>query len=241
MYAFRTSFGPADLCFTDRFGGVSRAPYDELNLSIAGDDDQAAKAENHRLLMADFAPSDVLCDLYQVHGADVVVVEGRPTSARPHADGMVCAQPGVTLIVRAADCVPVLFLAPNQSVIGAVHAGRPGLVAGIVPATVRSMRDLGAGKIQAWIGPHVCGRCYEVPAQMRAEVAAKVPAAYGETSWGTPSVDLGAGIRAQLEDLGVSVHDQSQCTRESTRLFSYRRDGEHAGRHAGLIRLREAP
>ena len=79
----------------------------------------------------------------------------------------------MTLLVRAADCVPVLLVAPDGGVIGAVHSGRPGLVPGVVPATVARMRELGAGRIEGWIGPHVCGRCYEVPEQMRADVAAR--------------------------------------------------------------------
>ena len=241
MYSLRvtlaTSLGPADLAFTDRYGGVSAAPYDELNLAISGGDDDAAKAENRRRLLADFAPDDVLCDLYQVHGAEVVLAT-HEWSERPHADGIVATTPGLTLLVRAADCVPVLLVAPDQGVVGAAHSGRPGLVAGVVPATVARMRDLGAGRIEAWIGPHVCGRCYEVPEQMRADAAAVVPDSYAETSWGTPSVDLGAGVRAQLEVLDVAVHDVSRCTRESDDLYSYRRDGERAGRLAAVVRLR---
>ena len=239
MYLFRTTLGPADLAFTDRHGGVSAPPYDELNLSVSGGDDAAAKAENHRLLLEDFAPGDVLCDLYQVHGADVVLADTTWTE-RPHADGIVASAPGTTVMVRAADCVPVLLVAPDQGVVGAAHAGRPGLVAGVAPAVVRRMRDLGAEGIEGWVGPHVCGRCYEVPEQMRADVSTVVPEAFAETSWGTPSVDLGAGVRAQLESLGVVVHDVSRCTRESPDLYSYRRDGDRAGRLAGLVRLKAA-
>ncbi len=213
------------------------SPYDELNLSIAGADDVAAKAENHRRLLADFAPDDVLCDLYQVHGADVATA-AQAWPERPHADGIVATAPGLTLMVRAADCVPVLLVAPEDGVVGAAHAGRPGMVAGVVQATVARMRELGAGRIEAWIGPHVCGRCYEVPEEMRADVAAAVPASYAETSWGTPAVDLGAGIGSQLEQVDVVVHDVSRCTRESADLYSYRRDREGAGRLAGLVRLR---
>jgi len=239
VYLFRTSHGPADLAFTDRFGGVSASPYDELNLAVTGGDDEAAKAENRRRLLADFAPGDQLRDLYQVHGADVVVATPAPVPAeRPRADAVVTASLGLTLLVRAADCVPVLLVAA-EGVVGAAHAGRPGLVAGVVPATVARMRELGAGAVEAWIGPHVCGGCYEVPAQMREEVAAVVPAAHAETTWGTPSVDLGAGVRAQLEELGVTVYDASRCTREDPGLYSYRRDGAVAGRQAGLVRLRE--
>ena len=237
MYSLRAECGPAELAFTDRYGGVSASPYDELNLAISGGDDDAAKAENRRRLLADFAPGDVLCDLHQVHGAEVVLATAQ-WSQRPHADGIVSTTPGLTLLVRAADCVPVLLVAPDQGVVGAAHSGRPGLVAGVVPATVARMRDLGAGRIEGWIGPHVCGRCYEVPEQMRADVAAVVPDSYAETSWGTPSVDLGAGVRAQLEELDVTVHDVSRCTRESDDLYSYRRDGDRAGRLAALVRLR---
>jgi YfiH family protein len=244
LYSSRLTHGPADLAFTDRFGGVSASPYDELNLAVAGDDDEEAKAENHRRVLADFAPGDVLCDLYQVHGAEVVVAaperpEWPEWPVRPHADGIVTATPGLTLLVRAADCVPVLFVAPDDAVVGAAHAGRSGLAAGVVPATVTRMRELGAGRVEAWIGPHVCGRCYEVPEDLRAEVAAAVPASYAETSWGTPAVDLGAGVRSQLEALDVVVHDVSRCTRESPDLYSHRRDGAATGRCAGLVRLRE--
>jgi YfiH family protein len=237
VYSFRSSTGPADLAFTDRYGGVSASPLDELNLAVAGGDAVDAKVENLRRLADDFAPGDVVCDLYQVHGADVVRAE-REWAERPHADAIVATEPGLTLLVRAADCVPVLLVAPDEGIVGAAHAGRPGMVKGVVPATVARMRALGAGAVEAWLGPHVCGRCYEVPAEMRAGVAAVVPESYAETSWGTPAVDLGAGIRAQLEQLGVLVHDQSRCTRESPDLYSYRRDGEGAGRLAGLVRLR---
>jgi copper oxidase (laccase) domain-containing protein len=84
----------------------------------------------------------------------------------------------------------------------------------------------------------VCGACYEVPATMQADVGAVVPAAISTTSWGTPALDIGAGIRAQLEQADVVVVDVDTCTRESTDLYSYRRDGARAGRFAGLIRRR---
>jgi copper oxidase (laccase) domain-containing protein len=100
------------------------------------------------------------------------------------------------------------------------------------------MRDLGAGGLTAWIGPHVCGGCYEVPPELQEEVGAVEPASVATTTWGTPSLDLGAGVRAQLERVGVEVQDVSRCTRESADLYSYRRDGAAAGRLAGLVRIR---
>ncbi|MFD5460130.1 polyphenol oxidase family protein, partial [Streptomyces olivaceus] len=141
--------------------------------------------------------------------------------------------------VLTADCVPVLLADPAAGVVAAAHAGRPGLVAGVVPAAVRAMTGLGAdpARIVARTGPAVCGRCYEVPEEMRADVSAVVPEAYAETSWGTPALDVSAGVHAQLERLGVRERTQSPvCTRESTDHFSYRRD-RTTGRLAGYVWL----
>jgi YfiH family protein len=248
LYAARLTHGPVELAFTDRHGGVSGAPFDSLNLGWSGGDDPHAMAENHRLVMDDFAPGDGverLAELGQVHGDQVAVVgpEGPRHDVHGHlhgiGDGLVTAEPGITLSVRAADCVPVLFADPEAGVIGACHSGRPGVVAGIVPATLAAMRRLGATDISAWVGPHVCGRCYEVPEEMQDAVASVEPATRATTSWGTPSLDLGAGVRAQLDREGVAVVDVSRCTRESPDLFSYRREGKLSGRQAGLIRRSE--
>ena len=238
MYAFRTRHGPADLCFTDRIGGVSASPYDELNLALEGGDDQTAVRHNLHRVLDDFAPGAELCDLVQVHGVDVAVVEPQSPVARPEADALVTREPDVVLMVRVADCLPVLLHAPDIGAVAAVHCGRLGLLAGVVPRTLETLRAWGETGITAWIGPHVCGACYEVPAAMQDEVVAVVPAARATTSWGTPSLDLGAGVRAQLEAGGATVVDVSRCTREAADLYSYRRDGLGAGRQAGLIRLR---
>ncbi len=237
MYLFRTSHGPADLAFTDRYGGVSVSPYDELNLALDSDDAIEARLENQRLVLADFGPGDEIRDLSQVHGGDVEVADETEWD-RPEADAVVTVASGLTLMVRAADCVPVLLVASEAAVIGAVHCGRPGLVAGVVPNAVATMRSQGAADIAAWIGPHVCGGCYEVPAEMQEDVAAVVPESRATTTWGTPSIDLGAGVRAQLTAEDVVVTDVSRCTRESDDLYSFRRDGDRAGRLAGLVRLR---
>lgn len=232
MYAHRERLGPVELAFTDRLGGVSAAPYDELDLALVGGDDPVARERNLALLLDDFAPGAELADMRQVHGDRVVTAGG----SRQDCDGIVTDRPDVVLLVRVADCVPVLLADVEAGVLGAAHAGRPGLAAGVVPATVVRMRDLGATRLRAWLGPSVCGRCYEVPATMRAEVAAVEPAAASTTSWGTPALDVAAGVRAQLEREGVEVSEVSRCTLESPDLYSYRRDGDRAGRLAGLIR-----
>ena len=177
--------------------------------------------------------------LSQVHGADVVCVDDDPpigpSDEVPMADAMVTTRRGVGLMIRVADCVPVLLADPAAGVVGAVHAGRVGTTLDVVGAAVRRMRALGADDVQAWIGPHVCGRCYEVPEQMREEVSAVVPATRSETSWGTPALDLGAGVAAQLADAGVPATAVDRCTLEDERLHSYRRDGAASGRLAGLV------
>jgi len=176
--------------------------------------------------------------LHQEHGDRVLTVDEPgppPLGDVPTADGLVTTTRGLGLMIRVADCVPVLLADPEAGVVGAVHAGRAGVALGITGRAVEEMRAAGAERLVGWIGPHVCGGCYEVPAQMRAEVADRVPETFAETTWGTPSLDLGAGVRAQLDAAGVDVLDVGGCTLEDPGLHSHRRDGAAAGRMAGLV------
>ena len=103
-----------------------------------------------------------------------------------------------------ADCVPVLLADPEAGVVAAVHAGRRGLVAGVVEAAVAAMVEQGASveRIRAAIGPAIAGQSYEVPAELQDEVAAVVPQTRATTSWGTPALDLPAGVAAVLRGRG---------------------------------------
>ncbi|WP_431782253.1 peptidoglycan editing factor PgeF [Streptomyces chumphonensis] len=231
----------AHFAFTDRWGGVSAAPYGTLNLGGAVGDDPAAVRANRRLAARGLGldPERVVW-MNQVHGADVAEVD-RPweTAAVPAVDGLVTARRGLALAVLTADCTPVLLADTTAGVVGAAHAGRPGLVAGVVPATVRAMVALGAdpARLTARIGPAVCGRCYEVPEAMRAEVTAVVPAAHATTRQGTPAVDVAAGVRAQLAEAGVAdIVADTVCTLESDDHFSYRRE-QRTGRLASYVWL----
>ncbi|MEV3970053.1 peptidoglycan editing factor PgeF [Streptomyces sp. NPDC050698] len=242
MIGQRESASGAHFGFTDRWGGVSAAPYEELNLGGAVGDDPAAVRTNRDLAAKSLGlEPDRVVWMNQVHGADVAVVDGPWGSSTgiPSADAIVTTRRGLALAVLTADCVPVLLADPVAGVAAAAHAGRPGMIAGVVPAAVRAMTDLGAepSRIVARTGPTVCGRCYEVPEAMRAEVSAIEPAAYAETGWGTPAVDVSAGVHAQLERLGVRDRQQSPvCTLESRDHFSYRRD-RTTGRLAGYVWL----
>jgi len=95
----------------------------------------------------------------------------------------------------------------------------------VVPAAAKILLDRGRGPVTAWVGPHICGRCYELDAATAAEVAEAVPPAASTTWTGTPAADIGAGVTAQLEELGISVHHIGGCTLEDDQLFSHRRDG----------------
>ncbi|MEU8518564.1 peptidoglycan editing factor PgeF [Streptomyces sp. NBC_01216] len=232
----------AHFAFTDRWGGVSAVPYEELNLGGAVGDDPAAVLANRARAAAVLGLDPALVVwMNQVHGPDVAVVDGPWAADReiPSVDALVTARRGLALAVLTADCTPVLLADPVAGVVAAAHAGRPGMVAGVVPAAVRAMVALGAdpARITARTGPAVCGRCYEVPEVMRAEVAGIEPAARAETSWGTPAVDVTAGVHAQLARLGVVDRRASAvCTRESGDHYSYRRD-RTTGRLAGYVWL----
>ncbi|MDQ0911362.1 YfiH family protein [Streptomyces canus] len=241
MIGRRENVSGAHFAFTDRWGGVSAAPYEELNLGGAVGDDPEAVGTNRELAAKSLGidPARVVW-MNQVHGADAVVVSA-PWGERPvpQVDAIVTAERGLALAVLTADCTPVLLADPFAGIAAAVHAGRPGMIAGVVPAALRAMTELGAdpARIVARTGPAVCGKCYEVPEEMRADVAAVEPAAHAETSWGTPSVDVTAGVHAQLDRLGVRDRQQSPvCTLESGDHFSYRRD-RTTGRLAGYIWL----
>ncbi|MGW5121316.1 peptidoglycan editing factor PgeF [Streptomyces noursei] len=235
----------AHFAFTDRWGGVSAAPYEQLNLGGAVGDDPAAVRTNRELAARELGldPAAVVW-MNQVHGRDVAVVDGPWGEGDvPCVDAVVTTRRGLALAVLTADCTPVLLADPVAGVAGAAHAGRPGLVAGVVPAVVAAMTARGAepSRILAHVGPAVCGRCYEVPEAMRADVAAVVPEAWATTSWGTPSVDVTAGVRAQLAAAGVQLRTQSPlCTRESADHFSYRRD-RTTGRLASYVWLGGVP
>ena len=237
VFGYDEVLGTVRFAFTDRFGGSSAPPYGELNLGGAGEDPTLI-GKNYRLVADAFGvrPEQIV-RISQVHGRAVYVVgpeDELPLDPTPVADALVTTRTDVVLAVRAADCLPVLLA--GDGVVGAAHSGRRGMYDGVVPATVEAMRELGASRITAVLGPSACGKCYEVPAQMRAEVAERVPASFSETSWGTPAIDVAAGVRSQLDDLDVEIVDATACTIESESLYSYRREGPVSGRMAGLVR-----
>lgn len=169
-----------------------------------------------------------------VHGTRVLdpgLVEA--SGSEPVGDAW-CASAPVALGVLAADCLPVLFYDPSAQVVGAAHAGRVGLFAGVLTATVARMRERGARRIEAVIGPRICGACYEVSAEL-AETATAAGHEVGRSRWATPALNLPTLAIDELEQLDVSVRDLGWCTWEDPRFFSHRSGDRSEGRHAGLI------
>jgi polyphenol oxidase len=222
---------------TTRAGGVSGPPFDTVNLGDHVGDDPAAVATNRqRLAAATGLGADGLVWMDQVHGDNVVVVDG-PGPTIAETDGLVTSKPRLALAVVTADCVPVLMADARAGVIAAVHAGRVGAQKGIVAKAVETMLAQGAHveHISVLLGPAVSGRNYEVPDAMAAEVEAALPGSRTTTARGTAGVDLRAGIVRQLKDLGVTAVDvDPRCTVDDTNLFSHRREAP-TGRLAALV------
>jgi polyphenol oxidase len=223
---------------TTRAGGSSAAPYDTFNLGDhVGDEPSSVYANRKRLATELGLGEDRLAWMEQVHGRTATVVDGSETAAAEATDALVTAVPGLALVVLVADCVPILLSEPEAGVVAAVHAGRVGARVGVVPAALRAMTSLGArlDRVEALLGPAICGACYEVPAAMAKDVEAHLPGSACKSRKGTPAIDLRAGLWRQLADLGVGkIGTDPRCTAEDKTLFSYRRDGT-TGRIAGII------
>jgi len=172
----------------------------------------------------------------QVHGDRVVpVAEAAPGT---EADAVVSTERGVTVAIRVADCVPILYAlgAPGDVVaVAAVHAGWRGTAADIPRKALRALRAHGEGPVRAAIGPAICGACYEVGDDVITAVAAVAP---GE-AWraGVRNVDLAEANAAILRAEGARVEVLGRCTRCEPEFWSHRRDGAAAGRQVGAIRL----
>lgn len=226
--------------FTTRAGGVSDAPYGTLNLAPHVGDDPAAVETNRKNAAAALgldAARVTWCD--QVHGDSVATVTrhdaGRTFDA---TDGLVTTERDVPLAVMAADCVPVLLADRRRGVLGAVHAGRRGLVGGVVEVAVGTMLDLGAVRedVVVAVGPAIGPCCYEVGEDVAAEVSDVLPVTRATTREGRTALDLTAGVRFVLAREGVrSVTTVGGCTAHQPGVFfSHRRDGT-TGRHAGIV------
>jgi YfiH family protein len=241
--------------FTTRLGGVSAPPYDSLDLSGsspgAGAANRDAIAENtRRLHRALNCNGHRQIAVRQVHGAAVHVAHGAPSDLDPPvaADALVTSRPGLLLIIRVADCVPVLLSAPGGRSVAAVHAGWRGIIAGVLPAAVSALASAAScpsAAIIAAIGPCLSVDYFEVgPEVAQAFTGAGLsqvlrPSLHASPANAKPHIDLRAAARAQLERAGIpaqSIDESDRCTyRDQAEFFSHRRDRGTTGRMAAAI------
>lgn len=227
-----------------RRGGFSAPPYDSFNFGLhVGDDPRAVQRNRSRLAAEIGVTSADLVWMEQVHGRVVHVIDGRVDGPVPLTDALVTATPGAVLVVQVADCVPLLLWDDDAQVIGAVHCGRQGLRLGVAAEAVRAMTRLGAdvGSMRALLGPAICGRDYEVPPHMQADVERHAPGSAVRTRKGTTGLDIRAGLSGQLHAAGVAhIEIDPRCTAEDDDLFSHRGDGGRTGRQVAVIWIEES-
>ncbi|MGC6513810.1 MAG: peptidoglycan editing factor PgeF [Myxococcota bacterium] len=229
--------------FTGRDGGVSEGPFGTLNLSYKRCASPDHVDQNWQRLARTFGLEQAdIAVLSQVHGDRVLrVVEPRGTrTPAGEADAMWTDRPNVLLAVRTADCVPVVLASTSEGgPIAAAHAGWRGLACGVLTRSVSSLRQAGAERVMAVVGPCISGDAYQVGQEVVDGVAATLSSMDG-VAWRDAShpgrwrVDPGAAACRQLEALGVEVVRIEACT-SGSQFFSHRHDGPTTGRQAGLI------
>ena len=223
--------------FTLRSGGVSASPFDSLNVGAHVGDEAAAVAENRRRVRTRLALPEEPAWLEQVHGVEVVDLDGAaPTAAT--ADAVVSRRAGRVCVVQVADCLPVLLAARDGCAVAAAHAGWRGLAAGVLEATVKRLA-VEARDLLAWLGPAIGAAHFEVGAEVRQAFLAQDAAAadaFAVNTRGRWQCDLAGLARRRLDGLGIgAVFGGRWCTYgDASRFFSYRRDGR-CGRMAALI------
>ena len=231
-----------------RIGGVSRSPYDTLNLCRSDGEDPAAVEENlRRALGALGLAAGQFVRPYQVHGARVGVVEQSDLgSVFPDTDALVTAHLCVPLLMCFGDCAPVLFFDRVRRAVGIAHAGWRGLVAGSVLATLRALtKDLGCDPADIWagIGPTIGPCCYAVGPEVVAAVEAACPpgADVVHRVNGQIYLDLPGAVQAQLRAAGVGqIEDAGMCTAcHVDEFFSHRAERGRTGRFGVVMGLLE--
>ncbi len=211
----------------------------EVRFVGRGPEPRADRAAVLRALAPSAADTPPLAWARQIHSDRVLHPGAGAAGECGEGDALIAESGGPALCVVTADCVPVLLAGPEGT--AAVHAGWRGLAAGVIGKTVaEAIAVLGAEPAgwTAWIGPAIGPCCYEVDADVAAQVvAASEPAVALPGPAGKPHLDLHAAARHQLERAGITaIHTVSTCTRCAVeRLWSYRREGRAAGRNLALI------
>jgi YfiH family protein len=231
-----------------RRGGVSPDPWASLNLGSTVGDNLDRVSQNRSLALASLEriPTSVY-DVWQVHGTEVAIAKAprHPTSPHLQADAILTDSPGLTLMMRFADCVPILLHDPIRKVVGIAHAGWMGTVRGTVRFAVEAMQKhylSSPADIQAAIGPSIGPDHYEIGP----DVVIQVQQAFQSDASKLLSVmaghvkfDLWAANRLLLEQAGVrNVEVAGLCTACHTEdWYSHRAENGRTGRFGTIVAL----
>jgi YfiH family protein len=225
-----------------RLGGVSQGPFAWLNVGNTVGDDEAAVAENHARVYARLGLNpDRVATPRQVHGNRVAkVTDGDAGRVLPNTDGLVTDTPGIALMLRFADCQPILLYDRAHHALGLVHAGWRGVAQGIARRAVETMQEAFGTRPQdlvAGLGPAIGPCCYTVGQNVAAAMSYALPdwsqalTLQGEDTW---RLDLSAANAQQLAAAGVRRIEQSHlctaCRRDE--FYSHRGDNGRTGRFA---------
>ncbi len=241
--------------FSTRLGGVSGLPFDSLNLqstqanariaaSEPRDSDDALRENLARFALAAGLDRDArIADVSQVHGCSVIAAHDA-LRERSAADAITSARGGSAVLIRIADCVPILLACPTTGAVAAVHAGWRGVVAGVVPAALAALAKLGVDPRSALaaVGPCISAKHFEIGVEVAEELtnanlndSVIVPGVFGPKH----HADLVRAVTLQLTRCGVALTNidaDPPCTfADAHRFYSYRRDGATSGRLAALI------
>ncbi len=231
-----------------RLGGVSGAPCESLNVGhLVGDDYELVEANHDLIYQALGISRRDVATAHQVHGNRVALV-GPEDRGRviPATDALITDTPGVALMLRFADCLPVLLYDPIRRAIGLAHAGWKGAIGGIAAKTASAMVEAYGSRpadIVAGLGPCIGPCCYQVGT----EVIELVKASFGH--WqellrpqgdGSVHFDLRGASDRQLAELSVREVEVSQlCTACRTdEFFSHRAEKGRTGRFAVILGMR---
>lgn len=227
-------------CFTTRRGGVSRTPYDSLNLAPHVGDDAALVERNRARLRRELGLDAEPEWLRQTHSSRAITLE---LERDRDADAAITRRRGCVAVVMVADCLPILLCDRAGAEVAALHAGWRGLERGVIPQTLRAMQTP-AAELLAWIGPGISQPRFEVGAEVRTALAAAID---GAAAFFEPSAraghwlcDLAGLAERQLTVCGLTrVYRARRCSFDDAgHFFSYRRDAD-TGRMAALIWIKD--
>jgi YfiH family protein len=231
-----------------RQGGISPEPWASLNLGgTVGDDPQRVSENRRRLFVALGRDPGTVYDVWQVHGVEVALAQAPRSPGSPHlqADIILTDQPGLILMMRFADCVPIFLHDPIHRAIGIVHAGWLGTVRGAASAAVQAIQaqfGTDPANLVAGIGPSIGPDHYEVgndvASQVRQAFGADAPVLISIQN-GRTHFDLWAANRLLLERAGVrNVETAGLCTVcHNDDWFSHRAEHGRTGRFGAVIAL----